>query len=233
MEACYHCKQYSLVEMDDGITCSNCARSQHVQLFKDANFPSNMLKEPSYIACPVIAELACRLELSQRTTSVMENRLNLLRKKKSSYTTVQIVSALHYIYKAEEGSCTSPLAYTLLYNGCTDCKTLEKCTAYITKTLHIKNILYASNWDSLIEPYAGYFLLNGADISGVIRYCNKIYQRTGMSVYSIAIISIVLYCIDYRNLTPSTVLSKADEKCGHSLKKMYLKVRKHVENRHI
>ena len=194
MEVCYNCGEAELIEMDDGVSCSQCSRSQNTVLFRSDVCQSTGDNEFYIILSSMLSELSHRLGMSQKSVISIEKRLLLLKGKKSSYTSVQIVSSLHYIEELENESCVSPLMYTLMYNGCIDCKTLEKCTKYLSNLLNINQSIHALNWDSLIEPYVTRFKLDGKDVGNIILYCNKMYNSTGMSIFTIASMSVILYC---------------------------------------
>ena len=136
MESCYNCGASQVVEVDDGYTCSSCARSQDTLLLR-GEYKSDSLIWEAELTCSILGELASRLGLTRNCTSSINSRMRLLWNRRSNYSTVQLVTALHYIYEMEDNMYISPFTYTLMYNGCTDCKTLDRCVKYIMNILNI------------------------------------------------------------------------------------------------
>ena len=230
MEICYSCGDSQIVEVDDGYTCSSCARSQNTLLLRGEYKTDSSIWEAE-LSCPILAELAHRLGLTRDCTSSISDRMKLLWNRRSNYSTVQLITALHYIHEMEDNMYVSPFTYTLLYNGCTDCKTLDRCVKYIMNTLNIEPPQQVSSWIPFIEPYVDHFLFRRKDIENVIDYCDKLYSCTCLSIYSIPIVSIMVHCVICEIESLESIISKAQEKCSITsgrLKKMYLNARKFI-----
>ena len=182
-----------------------------------------------YNSCSILCELSERLGLDQKALSSISERLKLLRARKSSYTLTQIVSTLHYIHQMEDGLYTSTQGYTRIYNGCVDSEVLGKCVKYVVKTLDLKLCEHTSEWTPLIQPYVNLFHLSEKDIQSVEIYCGKIYAHCGASVYDIAAMSTVMFCVDCRGSNLRESLVRVEEKhkaTKSSLTKMYFRLRK-------
>ena len=229
MERCHHCKSSHLVEMDDCVTCSSCARVQNAIVFGAFKKNGNRGMRMEFSSNSILDELTERLGLDYKTVSSIEKRFKLLKTSNSSYTHTQIVSALHYVQQKEDGLYTSTLGYTQIYNGCTDSETLGKCVKYVTRFLELEQSDHVSEWAPLIEPYVKLFHLSEKDVELVESYCEKIFERCGASVYDIAKMSIVMYGTDCKGWILLDALSELEEKHKvpkNSLSNMYFKLRK-------
>ena len=136
MESCYNCKSESLVGTSDGVTCTDCARCQNIPLFKHVQQYqafSNYVTPVDSCSPSILEELKHRLGLSDICVITIQQQLKALKKTRSSYSNIQNITALHYLYGIENGQCVSIPSYIAFYNGCTDLETLCKCVEYVKK----------------------------------------------------------------------------------------------------
>ena len=229
MEKCEYCKNETLVDTGEGVSCSSCARVQNIMIFGTCSREKTALNTVTNDSCRMLDELSERLGLDQRAMLSIKRRLKVLRSKKSNYTIDHFASSLHYIHQMETGTYMSTLGYTQVYNGCIDSDTLEKCVKYVTKTLKLEHSDHASEWRSLIQPYVKTFHLSEGDVQSAENYCGKIFTQCGASVYDIAMMSVVMHCIDNKGASLRSSLIKIEERHRipeNSLSKMYFRLRK-------